>query len=60
MSVKQSLLNFRSTANVFEDEEVRNRVFDLMRKFGSKGPLVSYDLEDSRGFFFFFMGEDGG
>ena len=60
MSVKQTLLDFRCTEKDFADEELRNRLFNLLRQYGVKGPLVSSDLENSNGFFFMFLGEDGG
>ena len=59
MAVKHVLLDFRVPDVCVGDESVRDELFQTLRKFKTKGPVVSTDLGDGKDCVYIFVGEDG-
>ena len=60
MVVGHSIFDFQVPGIDLEDSILRDRLFKILRKYKSKGPVLSTDIEARKGCLFIFIGEDGG
>ena len=61
MAVKHSVFDFQAPEkDLRNDDLLRNQLFEILRKYRTRGPVVSTELEDGKSCLYIFVGKDGG
>ncbi|KAL9968615.1 hypothetical protein ACROYT_G020727 [Oculina patagonica] len=60
MVVSHSIFDFQAPEKDLRNDALRCQLFDILRKYHTRGPVVSTELEDGKSCLFIFIGKDGG
>lgn len=60
MVVSHSIFDFQAPEIDLRNDALRCQLFEIMRKYQARGPVVSTELEDGKSCLFIFVGKDGG
>lgn len=60
VQVSHSIFDFQAPDVDLRNSDLRSQLFEVLRKYHARGPVVSTDLEDGKSCLFLFVGKDGG
>lgn len=60
MVIYHSIFDFQVPEIDLRNDDVRCQLFEILRKYHARGPVVSTELEDGKSCLFVFIGKDGG
>lgn len=60
VQVSHSIFDFQAPDVDLRNNDLRSELFEVLRRYHARGPVVSTEMEDGKSCLFIFVGQDGG